>query len=117
MNDQLVAWAAEEHPHEACGVIVQGEVIKLRNVASDPEHFFAFDGEDLVSVYTKYNDIEGVWHSHPNGKVTPSQPDWDHHPKGKRMLIVAGGEVHEYGEASRPNTSDQVPQSSGAVGD
>jgi proteasome lid subunit RPN8/RPN11 len=55
------------------------------------------DYDQQCAMYARNGVPDGVWHSHPNGDPTPSPADLEYHPKGMRMLIVAGGEVHDHG--------------------
>lgn len=94
---QLVAWAEEAAPNEACGVLLpNGDAVRITNVSPDPESFFALEMDELVAVYEEHGNITGVWHSHPGGSPEPSETDRMFHPFGLTMLIVANGEVHDH---------------------
>lgn len=98
VNPSLMFEAAKRcAPREACGVVLKdGTVIEITNVAPR-EGLFLMDTDELIAVYEKYGDIDGVWHSHPKGHPEPSPEDYDAHPGGKMMFIVCGDEVHYYG--------------------
>jgi proteasome lid subunit RPN8/RPN11 len=88
-------------PMEACGVVVRGEdgdgiVIEIDNVAKHVG-LFEMDSAQLVDVYEKYGDIEGVWHSHPGGGHLPSDEDLECHPSGKMLIIVTETSVMNHG--------------------
>lgn len=90
---------AARTPTEVCGIVYDGEVHVLENSSDTPEHDFAIKPEVLRSFFVG-RDLalwQGVWHSHPNGDPEPSKNDIAWHPIGKKMHILAGGEVHTYG--------------------
>lgn len=95
-EEELVLRCKAAEPNEACGVIVDDQVIEIPNVHKEPQHFFTMDPEILLDVYEEYGDIDGVWHSHPNGDPAPSTADREGAPPGKPYYIVAGGLVREY---------------------
>jgi len=92
---QLLWWAAQAYPDEACGVIVNGQAVQITNVHSEPEAFFQMADDELLAVYEQ-GIPSAVWHSHPNDDPAPSTADLDGHPPGMKMLIVAGGQVLSY---------------------
>lgn len=92
------AWDAA--PHEACGVVAGGQVIRIKNVSMNPEEFFAMDDRELMAVYENYGRIEGVYHSHPSGSPQPSTEDVEHAPVNIPYYIATMGDVHEYFFAS-----------------
>ena len=47
---------------ERCGIVVNGEFIELENIAKDKAVTFSIDPKYLMR-----DDIEAVWHTHPNG--------------------------------------------------
>lgn len=96
VRDDLVRWAAEALPDEACGVIVKGKAFRLTNVHSEPEAYFHMDDDELIAIYSTHGAPSAVWHSHPNDDPHPSTADIDGTPPGMRMLIVARGEVWGY---------------------
>ncbi len=59
---------------EACGLVVAGEFIRCRNVATNPAEAFEIDAEALSWAYTG-GELEGVIHSHPGGPWRPSAAD------------------------------------------
>lgn len=100
MRLAMLEHAWEVAPQEACGVVAGGQVIRIKNVSSDPESFFAMDEQELMAVYENYGGIEGVYHSHPKGNPRPSTTDLDHAPTHVPYYIVTMGDVHEYNLAS-----------------
>lgn len=93
----MISAAQRAHPREACGLMWGGTVDEVRNIAKNGETFFIMDYEQQCALYAQNGRPDGVWHSHPNGDPLPSEADYEHHPKGMRMFIVAGGEVYDYG--------------------
>lgn len=72
-HSKIKSHAADEYPHESCGVIVKGEGYKrCRNIHREPQEAFKID----PSVIMAYGDrIEAVVHSHPDGNPFPSEAD------------------------------------------
>ena len=69
---------AEEHafemsPKEACGVVVDGQYWRCRNIADNPENDFVLDPRDYATART-FGSIESIVHSHPQGG-TASEAD------------------------------------------
>ena len=62
------AHARQQFPNEACGVIVNGEYWRCRNIADDPTQDFVLDPRDYA-VASFYGKIEAVVHSHPQGVI------------------------------------------------
>lgn len=85
----ITAHAAREAPREACGIIVDGRAIPCRNSHPDPESFFQVDDAELLALYEEWGDIDGVYHSHPGGRQSPSKGDRDGYVPGLRYLIAA----------------------------
>ena len=64
--------ALEEHPKEACGVVVNGNYFRCRNVADKPENDFILEARDYVKA-RQNGKIEAIIHSHPKGgKESPA---------------------------------------------
>jgi proteasome lid subunit RPN8/RPN11 len=98
INEDLILDAAKlAEPREACGVVCNGVAFEVENVANDGTRFFIMDMVALGEIVKREKTIDAVWHSHPNGDPEPSSSDLHYHPKGRRMLIVAGGKVHDHG--------------------
>jgi len=62
---------AEEHalemaPQESCGVVVNGEYRRCRNIAAHPENDFCLDPRDYAMARL-YGKLEAIVHSHPQG--------------------------------------------------
>jgi proteasome lid subunit RPN8/RPN11 len=51
-------------PEEACGVVVNGKVIELKNAHPEPEKNFAITAADYARM-EDIGDIEAIYHSHP----------------------------------------------------
>ena len=64
--------ALEEHPKEACGVVVNGKYFRCRNVADKPENDFILETRDYIKA-RQNGKIEAIIHSHPKGgKESPA---------------------------------------------
>jgi len=62
---------AEEHalemaPKECCGVVVDGQYWRCRNIADNPEDDFILDPRDYAVART-FGPIQAIVHSHPKG--------------------------------------------------
>lgn len=97
---QLVS---ERSGMETCGYVVDSRVIICIN-HSDIRGRFALSVDDCVAVYAamERGTLNGVWHSHPDGTRYPSSHDWDGHPQGATMFIIAltslGATILQFGE-------------------
>lgn len=96
--------AAAAHPHEeVCGLLLgqPGRVetlVPARNVAADPARSFEIDPAALLATHRAARAagqrVIGHWHSHPNGRTTPSARDAARATdNGAVWLIVAAGDV------------------------
>ena len=70
---------AEEHalemaPKECCGVVVDGQYWRCRNIADNPEDDFILDPRDYAVART-FGPIQAIVHSHPKGG-TASEADF-----------------------------------------
>lgn len=83
LNNELIAavaaHAAEESPRECCGFIVavnkrKREVIRAKNVATDPKLFWRIAPEEQDAAEQR-GAIVAVYHSHPFGRAEPSPAD------------------------------------------
>lgn len=100
----MLRWAEEFPDIEVCGYVFEnGLVVPMQNVAKNPGRFFIMDFDEQVRVIATHGIPVACWHSHPSGDPTPSQADIHHHAQaGLRMLIVAGGKVHDHGYPTGP---------------
>lgn len=72
---ELQAHAVEAHPHEACGVVLEGgRYERAPNLAADPARHAELPLE-LLSRHLQAGDLVAVAHSHPNGPNCPSATD------------------------------------------
>ncbi len=58
--------AFESAPSEACGLVVDGQYFRCRNIADDPCLDFVLDSRDYA-LAALTGTIEAVVHSHPQG--------------------------------------------------
>lgn len=92
------AHANECHPKECCGVIVNGDYIPCKNIATNDAQF-EIDPIDLVGA-EKEGKILAYCHSHPDGSCEPSMPDRvQMNLHGLPWVITNGVEV----ELHKPN--------------
>lgn len=98
MQELIIAECQERYPEEAVGLVMDNDdVVILTNVSSTPEKSFEVDSLELYMKTIGLGRIRAVWHSHPGGRITPSDDDWDWHPgDGIELWIVADGEIYEY---------------------
>lgn len=99
----LIGHAAEEHPREACGLLLgaPGAIARIertRNVAADPRRAFEIDPAALLRVHRGARGaglaVIGWYHSHPLGSAEPSRTDAARAVEdGMLWLVVAGGRV------------------------
>jgi [CysO sulfur-carrier protein]-S-L-cysteine hydrolase len=83
--DAMIAHAREDHPDEACGVIVGPEdsdvptrLVRMINADRSPT-FFRFDPEEQFALYKAMSaageEIVVVYHSHTSTEAYPSRTD------------------------------------------
>lgn len=96
LAQEILKWANEAFPDEACGVLAGGQVFRLTNVHSEPEAYFQIADEELISMYEAFGDIDGIWHSHPGGDPAPSSADREGAVPGKAYLIATLDAVYRY---------------------
>jgi len=86
----IYAHAHEEFPNECCGLVVRRgmtvSVIRAENVSHAPRHTFKID----PAFYLRHiDDVELVYHSHPNTSSAPTAADKASAERlGKPYLIV-----------------------------
>lgn len=73
IKQAILEHAAQCYPKEACGLIVDDAYLPCKNIAADDERF-EIDPSDYIKC-SLLGDIKAVVHSHPDGSVSPSQPD------------------------------------------
>lgn len=101
--EELQALASNSAPQEICGILFGqngrvGEIQISENVASDRRLHFEIDPRDLITAEREMRsggrEIMGYFHSHPSGKVEPSQTDANSAAAdGRIWLILSGTEV------------------------
>lgn len=74
VRDAIESHALEEYPRECCGLIVNGEYRRCRNIAPQPLEGFEIHAEDYAGAEDT-GRIEAVVHSHPGGIAKPSHHD------------------------------------------
>jgi proteasome lid subunit RPN8/RPN11 len=95
---KLVDEARIAFPREACGIVFQGFFLKgLKNVHPEPANNFAFSQQDLLGVFREnFDEIIGVFHTHPRGQKTPSQADCEFAYPKLRYWIATRDDVYEW---------------------
>ena len=58
--------AREESPQEACGFVINGEIVKCKNDHPLPLSNFAITARDYMKAEEE-GSIEAIYHSHPEG--------------------------------------------------
>lgn len=87
---------AKASPYEICGVIGSDFTIHpIRNVAKNPTNCFIFDKKEYFTLIKKFKEdgckVICIYHSHPNGDVTPSQADLNYTKNHKIPQIIVSG--------------------------
>jgi proteasome lid subunit RPN8/RPN11 len=83
--DEMIAHAREDHPDEACGVIVGPEgsdrperLVRMVNVEKSPT-FFRFDPQEQLQLVKQLDETDEeivvVYHSHTSSEAYPSRTD------------------------------------------
>ncbi len=108
---EILAHAAREHPREACGLLIgRGlrveRLVPAANVADDPVTRFEVDPATLLRAHREARvageAVIGCYHSHPNGRRTPSAIDAQGIvADGEIWLIAANGEVRAFVSGAR----------------
>ena len=89
LKKQLMVAASEAYPEEMCGVVIDGEFIRLPNIAQDAQNHFEIDHQALVAVEDR-GEIQAYVHSHPDGTAIASAYDKDQiELHGKPWIICA----------------------------
>lgn len=99
----LLEEAQRAHPRECCGLLLgTGETVSAvqpcANVHAEPERHFEIDPQALIAAHRQERDggpqVLGYYHSHPNGRATPSDEDRAQASgDGRIWAIVANGAV------------------------
>lgn len=74
MPEDAINHAIECYPKESCGVIVDGEYVRCRNNAENPEDHFIMDQADYEAALGM-GDIQAIVHSHPDYPAAASEAD------------------------------------------
>lgn len=110
--DAMIAHAREDHPDEACGVIVGPEgaddparYVKMLNAERSPT-FFQFDPTEQLALYRELWDndeeIVVVYHSHTATEAYPSRTDiaYASEPQAHYVLVSTAESGSEEGPVS-----------------
>lgn len=99
----LLEEATRSQPREACGLLLgQGARVALAqptaNIHERPEQHFEIDPKALIAAHRAQRsgglELLGYYHSHPNGRVGPSDEDRAQASgDGRIWAIVAGGKA------------------------
>lgn len=84
---------------EVCGFVMRGwNYIPIENVNPDPEREFTMHPDQMVHVMSRdFNNILGVYHSHPRGHYRPSDTDiYGMRYPEFRYWIVTHKDVYEW---------------------
>jgi len=92
----IIDHARSAAPHEACGLILGAghqvdQVVPAKNITTDPMHHFRVDDALVVQ---HFNQIIGVYHSHPRSAPVPSSTDIQEscYPEFIHVIIGLQGE-------------------------
>ncbi|MBA8796158.1 proteasome lid subunit RPN8/RPN11 [Friedmanniella endophytica] len=97
--DEIIAHAREDHPDEACGVVVGAagsdrgsRVVRMINADRSPT-FFRFDPAEQLRLYRAMDDADEeivvVYHSHTATEAYPSRTDISYaaEPQAHYLLV------------------------------
>ena len=97
--EEIARYGVIRRPEEACGLLLAGRVVELRNVSPlDRSCNYSFGTvEDIVrQLRTAQVDLARVsagdyvvWHTHPKGLIGPSPGDMEDRIDGLEYLVVA----------------------------
>lgn len=73
-RQQIIAYAEQCYPNEACGLIADGQLIPITNISSDPANGFQMCPVELADALDCHTPT-AIFHSHPDCTATPSQHD------------------------------------------
>ena len=114
-SDSLVLLARDK-TDEICGFIMDDwSFMQVPNVAEAPQTSFFFDPVISANIMREYYDnIVGIYHSHPGGKATLSIHDKEgwHPSLPWRYFIIANGKVFEWERLNGDITCAWVSQQS-----
>ena len=103
LREQLVRWAGERYPSEACGLLI-GRRERARTVVVDVAEArnlntahagarYELDPADQLAAEevarSRGLDVVGIWHSHPDHPARPSETDRIHAWSGWSYAIVS----------------------------
>ena len=98
----LKAEADSEHPRECCGILV-GEKSRItairpaRNVHPDPLTHFEIDPQTLIDAFRSSrsgsSQVLGYYHSHPNGRASPSRTDRAQAAHDDKVWAIIAGDA------------------------
>lgn len=111
--DEIVQIGMERAPHEACGILLdrtdgKKRLLEIPNAAPNPINESGYDVEtflDALALLGKGVDgdltpLVVLWHTHPHGKVGPSDRDLEGRQayKGLKCAVVTipSGEMRVY---------------------
>lgn len=97
VQEVLSAEALAASPREICGfLLVDWSIHYMRNVSAKDDRF-EMDDAELLAFYREYlGNIAGVFHSHPDGRTSPSDVDIAYAPPDIRYWIVTAYGFYEW---------------------
>ena len=84
VETQIAKSTINSYPYECCGFLIADNnnmvfrIFKCSNMAQNPENSFLITPFDYLKMLKtlKINEkIAGIYHSHPKGSLSPSEPD------------------------------------------
>jgi proteasome lid subunit RPN8/RPN11 len=97
VEERMIRAAQEAKPREVCGfVLVTWKLVFMANEAEN-EGQFAMNDDALLEFYRDYGEqCIGIFHSHPEGRKSPSNIDAEYAPRGMRYWIATLTSVYEW---------------------
>lgn len=108
VQEILIAETYAAGRREICGFLLYDWTIHyMRNVSAEDTRF-AMDDAELLAFYERHlGKIAGVFHSHPDGRTSPSDVDVAYAPADMRYWIVTKQGFYEWDMNSDP--PQQIP--------
>src|SRR3989304_5825789 len=92
LRHALEAWAREDYPQEACGVLIGRQTGTEGAISDVGRGRLELDPQDLLRAEERALslglDVVGIWHTHPDHPARPSETDRAHAWEAWIYLIV-----------------------------
>lgn len=96
---EIARYGTIRKPNEACGLLLRGRVVELRNASElDKTWNYSLGGGQAIVQQLRALEIDLteliageylIWHTHPSGLIGPSAGDMETRIDGLEYLVVA----------------------------